>query len=308
MNNNALTISIKRLLSASLTLATLLLAACESSENDAVATGIFEATETSVSAEQSGKLVMFNVTEGQRLSQGQEVGLVDTVPFAIKLVQTDAAGLVYTAQKPDVAAQIASLEQQLAKARQEQKRYTELVADGAAPRKQLDDATSEVRVLDKQLVALRSQLDTQTNSLDKQKAANDVEAQYLREQIAKCHIAAPQAGTVLEKYAEPGEVVAAGKALFLLADLDNMFLRAYVTSEQLAEIKVGQKVQIASDYGNGKGKEFEGTISWISQKSEFTPKTILTNDERADLVYAVKIAVKNDGSLKIGMYGKVKSF
>ena len=202
--------------------------------------------------------------------------------------------------------QIAATRQQLAKAQTEQRRYQELVNDGAAPRKMLDDAVSQVQVLQRQLAAQISALSTSTDALNKQMAATDVQVNQLRDQLQKCHIYTPVAGTVLEKYVERGEFVATGKPLFKLADTRQMYLRAYVTSAQLQHIKVGQTVKVFADYGNGQRKAYDGRVSWISSRSEFTPKTILTDDERADLVYAVKIAVKSDGYIKIGMYGEVK--
>ena len=284
----------------------LLLVACGGNEREYDATGTFEATETTVSAEQSGRLMALAVNEGDEVALGQEVGLVDTTQLWLKLQQTEATKTVYQSQKPDMEKQLAATRQQLVKAQQEQQRYKELVADGAAPTKMLDDATSQVQVLQKQLDALRSSLTTSTQALDRQMATADVQVSQLRDQLRKCHIAAPTKGTVLEKYAEQGEFVSTGKPLFKLADVESMFLRAYITSAQLKQVKVGQQVKVFADYGGGERKAYDGRITWISNHSEFTPKTILTDDERADLVYAVKIAVKNDGFIKIGMYGEVK--
>ena len=286
--------------------AALLLVACHDKEQEYDATGTFEATEITVSAEQSGTLLTWNVDEGDNLSAGQEIGLVDTTQLWLKILGLEANKEVFQSQKPDMEKQIAATRQQLAKAQTEQRRYKELVADGAAPSKMLDDATNQVQVLQKQLDALISSLSTNTNALNKQMAATDVQVDQLQDQLRKCHIAAPIKGTVLEKYVEKGEFVATGKPLFKMADTEQMFIRAYVTSAQLQNIKVGQKAKVFADYGDGEKKEYEGTVSWISSRSEFTPKTILTDDERADLVYALKVAFKNDGYVKIGMYGEVK--
>ena len=282
------------------------LASCGSNEKEYDATGTFEATEVTVAAEQSGALMEFDVNEGDEITLGKEIGLVDTTQIWLKIQQTGATKEVYQSQKPDMEKQIAATRQQLAKAKQDQQRYKELVADGAAPSKMLDDATNQVQVLQKQLDAQISSLSTNTNALNKQMAATDVQVSQLRDLLQKCHIAAPIKGTVLEKYVEKGELVAVGKPLFKMADTEQMFIRAYVTSAQLKEIKVGQKAKVFADYGDGEKKEYEGTVSWISSRSEFTPKTILTDDERADLVYALKVAFKNDGYVKIGMYGEVK--
>ena len=284
----------------------LMMAACGGNEKEYDATGTFEATETTVFAEQSGALLTFSVNEGDSIEANKEVGLIDTTQVWLKIQQLGATKEVYQSQKPDMEAQIAATRQQLAKAQQEELRYRELVADGAAPSKMLDDASSQVKVLQKQLAAQQSALSTSTRSLDKQMAATDVQVSQLRDQLRKCQIVTPTKGTVLEKYVERGEFVAIGKPLFKMADTHDMFLRAYVTSAQLQNIKLGQKVKVFADYGDGQRREYDGTISWISSRSEFTPKTILTDDERADLVYAVKVAIKNDGFVKIGMYGEVK--
>jgi HlyD family secretion protein len=284
----------------------LMLAACGGNEKEYDATGTFEATETTVFAEQSGALLTFSVNEGDNIEANKEVGLIDTTQVWLKIQQLGATKEVYQSQKPDMEAQIAATRQQLAKAQQEEQRFHELVADGAAPSKMLDDASSQVKVLQKQLAAQQSALSTSTRSLDKQMAATDVQVSQLRDQLHKCHIVTPTKGTVLEKYVERGEFVVVGKPLFKMADTEAMYLRAYVTSAQLQNIKIGQQVMVFADYGDGQRKEYDGTISWISSRSEFTPKTILTDDERADLVYAVKVAIKSDGFVKIGMYGEVK--
>ena len=283
-----------------------MMTACGNNEKEYDATGTFEATETTVFAEQSGALLTFSVNEGDNIEANKEVGLIDTTQVWLKIQQLGATKEVYQSQKPDMEAQIAATRQQLAKAQQEEQRFHELVADGAAPSKMLDDASSQVKVLQKQLAAQQSALTTSTRSLDKQMAATDVQVSQLRDQLRKCHIVTPTKGTVLEKYVERGEFVAVGKPLFKMADTEAMYLRAYVTSAQLQDIKIGQQVKVFADYGDGQRKEYDGTISWISSRSEFTPKTILTDDERADLVYAVKVAIRSDGFVKIGMYGEVK--
>ena len=283
-----------------------MLASCGNKEKEYDATGVFEATEVIVAAEQSGSLMTFEVNDGDVMALGKEVGLIDTTQIWLKIQQTMATKGVYQSQKPDMEKQIAATRQQLAKAIQDQQRYKELVADGAIPSKTLDDATNQVQVLQKQLDAQISTLNTQLSTLNYQLSTVDVQVDQLRDQLRKCHIITPMAGTVLEKYVERSEFVATGKPLFKMADTENMFIRAYVTSAQLQNIKVGQKAKVFADYGDGQKKAYEGTVSWISSRSEFTPKTILTDDERADLVYALKVAIKNDGYVKIGMYGEVK--
>ena len=284
----------------------LLITACHDKEQEYDATGTFEATETTVSAQQSGTLLTWNANEGDTLQAGQEIGLVDTTQLWLKILALEASKEVFQSQKPDMQKQIAATRQQLAKAQTEQRRYKELVADGAAPSKMLDDATAQVQVLLRTLDAQVSSLTTTTESLSRQMNATDVQIRQLADQISKCHVVAPCGGTVIEKYAERGEFVPVGKPLLKVADTETMFIRAYVTSRRLQSIRVGQKAKVFADYGDGQKKEYEGTVSWISSRSEFTPKTILTDDERADLVYAVKVAIKNDGFAKIGMYGEVK--
>ena len=284
----------------------LTLTACGNNEKEFDATGTFEATETTVSAEQSGTLMRFVVDEGDEVAPDKEVGLIDTTQLWLKIRQLEATKEAYQSQKPDLEKQMAATRQQLAKARQDEQRYRELVADGAAPSKMLDDAANQVQVLQRQLDALQSSLSNNANTLSKQMNATDAQVSQLRDQLSKCHIASPVAGTILEKYAEQGEFVTTGKPLFKVADMRQMYLRAYVTSAQLQNVKLGQKVKVMADFGNSQRREYEGTVSWISSRSEFTPKTILTDDERADLVYAMKVAIKNDGYVKTGMYGEVK--
>lgn len=284
----------------------ILLASCGSNDAQYDATGNFEATEVTVSAEQNGRLLVLNADEGTLLKQGQEAAVIDTVQLYLKAKQLGATRNAYASQRPDVQKQIADLRQQLTKAVQDRERYAALVKDGAANRKLLDDAVSHENVLRRQLQARLSTLGNSTQSLTNQMSATDIQRLQVLDQLEKCHIKAPISGIVLEKYAEQGEFATVGKPLFKMADTERMFLRAYVTTAQLQRVKVGQQVKVFADYGSNNRKEYQGTVSWISQHSEFTPKTVLTDDERADLVYAVKVAVHNDGYLKIGMYGEVK--
>lgn len=287
-------------------LAAISLASCGEQEMKYDATGTFEATEVTVSAEQNGRLLQCDAAEGDSLAAGRQVALIDTVQLYLKARQIGATRLVYAAQRPDREKQMAATRQQLAKAREEYDRFAALVKDGAANRKALDDARSQVQVLQRQLEAQRSALTTSTNSLEAQMGTADIQQLQVADQLRKCHVLAPISGTVLEKYAEQGEYATVGKPLFKMAATGQMFLRAYITSAQLRHVRVGQQVTVFADYGNRERQAYPGKVTWISAKSEFTPKTILTDDERADLVYAVKIAVKNDGYVKIGMYGGVK--
>lgn len=312
----------------------LVLTACGKKEKAFDATGTFEATEVTVSAQATGELKSLDVTEGQTLEGGTRVGRIDTYQLELKKQQLETQRGQLAASKRqlssnrsatnsqqlDLNKQLSSIQQQIANAQRERKRYAELVKDGAVPRKQLDDIDNQIKVLNRQLEATRDQIRSnnaalaeqgkgigaQMDGIDAQVAGIDAQQRQLDDQIANADIVPPFTGTVLEKYVEQGEYVTTGKPLFKMADVESMFIRAYVTSAQLQGIKVGQPCKVYADYGNGQKKEYAGTVTWISSRSEFTPKTILTDDERADLVYAVKIAIKNDGYVKIGMYGEVK--
>ena len=272
-------------------------------EHDAM--GTFEATEIIVSAEQTGKLMFFDAEEGAELTKGEQVGLIDTVQLQLRAMRLGVTKEVYASQRPDINKQIAVTRQQLEKAELEVKRYLALVRDNAANRKQLEDAESSVRVLRRQLDAQMSQLNNTTGSLNRQMDAAEIERWQVIDQLRKCHITSPISGTVLEKYAEAGEYAVPGKPLFKIADVSDMTLRTYVTAPQLTSLKIGQQVRVYADLGEDDNREYKGVIEWISDKAEFTPKTIQTRDERANLVYAVKIKVKNtDELIKIGMYGE----
>lgn len=284
----------------------LFIAACGGNNETFDATGIFEATEIIVSAEGTGKLMAFSVEEGTSVTAGQQVGLIDTVQLQLKAKQLGATREAFANQRPDVQAQIAATKQQINKALTEKRRTQALLKAGAATGKQLDDAENALIVLQKQLQAQLSMLENNTRSLNSQMSSADIQRFEVIDQLKKCHILSPITGTVLEKYTEAGEFAMIGKPLFKVADTQNMTLRAYITSQQLAKVKLGQKVTVFADYGADTRRTYQGTIVWIAQKSEFTPKSILTDDERADQVYAVKVSVKNDGRIKIGMYGEMK--
>lgn len=296
------------------------LAACGNKEKEYDATGTFEATEVTVSAKATGELKTFDISEGQTVELGAVVGCIDAYQLQQTSEQLEAQkrqlGATRSAtdsRRLDLEKQLSSINQQIANAQRERQRFTELVADGAVPKKQLDDINYQIKVLERQREATRDQIRSNNASLAEQSKGigaqiDGLSAQQrqIADQIANAQVKAPIAGTVLEKYVERGEFVAIGKPLFKMADVQNMYLRAYVTSSQLKDLKIGQKVKVFADYGDKQKKTYEGTIAWISSRSEFTPKTILTDDERADLVYAVKVAIKNDGFVKIGMYGEVK--
>lgn len=283
-----------------------LFSACGNGTPKYDATGTFETTEVLVSAEASGKLLYFNIEEGTVLKAGQEVGVVDTVQLYLKKLQLEANIKSVEEQRPDILKQVAATKEQITAAERERNRVANLLKVGAANQKQLDDADDQLEVLRKQLVAQNSTLSNSHQSLTWQSSSVGIQVAQVEDQLKKCYITSPITGTVLAKYAEAGELTAVGTPLFKIADTQQMYLRAYITSEQLSQVKLGQKVTVFSDYGTDEHKQYSGVVTWISDTSEFTPKTILTKNERANLVYAVKIAVKNEGYLKIGMYGGVE--
>lgn len=279
--------------------------ACTSSGRRYDATGSFEATEVTVSSEANGRLMQFDVEEGMPLAAGCYIGYVDSVQLYLKKCQLAAGRQSVEIRKPDIRKQIALLEQQIATARTERKRMENLVKAHSANQKQLDDIDENIKYLAKRLDAERSTLKKTTSGADREAESIDYEILQLDDRLKKCRLVNPVAGTVLVKYAETHEVTAAGKPLYKIADLHRMFLRVYVTADQLSEIKLGQPVEVYADYGKEERKEYPGMVNWISDKAEFTPKGIQTRDERQNLVYAVKIKVENDGYLKIGQYGEV---
>lgn len=283
-----------------------LFSACGNGAPKYDATGTFETTEVLVSAEASGRLLYFDIEEGMLLKAGEEVGVVDTVQLYLKKLQLEASIKSVEEQRPDILKQVAATKEQISAAQRERNRVANLLKVGAANQKQLDDAEDQLEVLRKQLVAQNSTLSNSHQSLTWQSSSVGIQVAQVEEQLKKCHITSPITGTVLAKYAEAGELTAMGTPLFKVADTEQMYLRAYITSEQLSQVKLGQKVTVFSDYGTDEHKQYPGVVTWISDTSEFTPKTILTKNERANLVYAVKIAVHNDGLLKIGMYGGVE--
>jgi len=283
-----------------------ILISCGVSKDDYDASGTFESTEVIVSAEASGKILSFDIQEGQILTANQVVGSIDSMQLYLRKKQLMTSSKSMQVRRPDVRIQISAIEQQITTAKSERKRVENLLKANAANQKQLDDINAQILVLEKQLAAQKTTLVTTNQGITDDTEGIKLQVAQTEDQLNKCRITSPINGTVLLKYAEMGEVAAPGKALFKIADTNNMILRAYVTNDQLSKLKVGQKVKVYCDSENKEMKEYEGTLAWISQKSEFTPKTIQTKDERANLVYAVKVNVKNDGLLKIGMYGNVK--
>ncbi|KGN81298.1 hypothetical protein HQ35_04480 [Porphyromonas cangingivalis] len=269
------------------------------------ASGAFEAEKVVVSSQAQGVIMEFNVEEGAELRAGETIGYVDSTQLHLKREQLLAQIEAVSSRKPEMALQLASLEEQLATAKREKERLTNLVRGDAATQKQLDDAEAHVKVLQRQITAQRSSLQISVNAIDKETKALQVQVKQVEDQLQKCRIVNPIRGTVLAKYASANEITAIGKPLYRIVDLSEMTLRVYITGDQLPKLKLNQQVTVYTDNGDGGFTEAHGTVTWISDKAEFTPKTIQTRDERANLVYAVKIKVANDGMYKIGMYGEI---
>lgn len=270
------------------------------------ASGSFEAEETIISAEATGVIRQFDIAEGQVLTVGQEIGYIDSTQLYLRKKQLQSQIRSLLGKKPNISVQLSALQSQLKTAETERARLEKLVAGDAATPKQLDDINAQIEVLKRQIEATKSSLDISSVGISNDAEPLQIQVEQLDDQLAKCRLTSPQNGTVLAKIAKVNELTAAGKPLYKIADLQTITLRAFVTSAQLTQLKIGQNVKVFADFDEKQTRDYEGTISWVSDKSEFTPKTIQTQDERANLVYAVKIIVKNDGYLKIGMYGQVK--
>ncbi|MGM9846735.1 MAG: HlyD family secretion protein [Muribaculaceae bacterium] len=284
----------------------MLLTSCGGNDYEYDASGIFETTEVMVSAKTSGEIMFLNIEEGQDVTKGDTLGVIDTTMIALKDRQLDANLSATESKRLNAEQQVASIRQQIANAAREKRRYEELLKANAATQKQVDDITYQIGVLNKQLAATLEQINSNNTSLGSQSAGIEAQKAQMADQIRNSIITSPISGTILSKYAEPGEYASPGRVLFKVADINTMKLRAYITADQLTSIRIGQKVSVFADKGTEERTEYTGTIVWIADKAEFTPKTIQTRNERANLVYAIKIEVKNDGLIKRGMYGDVK--
>jgi len=297
----------------------ILFSSCKDNKNNYDASGTFEATETTVPAEANGVIEAFNINEGQKLDSGMLIGYIDTTQLYLKKKQLEAQVKAMGYKLPDISAQTAQFKQQAAVTQSdldyllnEKKRAENLVKADAATQKQLDDINAKIATAKEQIKVIYKQGAAQVSALNTQRSgiSADVQPLYfqiaqLNDQLGKSKVINPVTGTVLTKFAEESEMATVGKPLYSIANLSSIILRAYITGNQFSAIKLGQKVKVIVDDSAGKSKDYEGVIEWISDKAEFTPKTIQTKDERANLVYAIKIRVKNDGYLKIGMYGEV---
>ena len=284
----------------------LVLGACTSQEEQYDASGIFETTEVIVSAKGTGELQSFQVEEGQAVRQGEVLGWIDTLQLSLKDRQLAASLLATESKRLDEKRHVAHLRQQIENLQREKERFTALLNAKATTAKQVDDIDYQIKVLQNQLVATQEQINSSNSSLSRQSESIQAQRAQLEDQIRNAMISSPITGTVLTKYAEQGEFAVPGKALFKVADVSQMKLRAYITADQLTQLQIGQAVAVYADRGITDRKRYAGRVVWIADKAEFTPKTIQTRNERANLVYAVKIAVENDGFIKRGMYGEVR--
>ena len=283
-----------------------LLAACNSNKSKYDTEGFFESTEITISAQASGNIMALDIREGDNIDEDVVVGYIDTTQLHLSKLQLAKNVESINSNRPDIKKQIASLESQIKKLTKERSRIENMLRDGAATTKQLDDIESQIEIVNNQLEAQKSSLTKSTLSLDAQTLSIETPIDIIDDKLEKSKIKSPIAGTVLTKYAQAGEFTAVGKPLFKIADLENVYLHAYVTSAQLSNIKLGDKVTVCADFGGDNIREYSGTIEWIAAKSEFTPKNIQTDNERENLVYAIKVAVANDGYIKLGMYGGIK--
>ena len=286
-------------------IAAVVLAASCGTEAEFDAQGTFEATEVVVSSEATGRILNFEVEEGMAVEANKAVGEIDSVQLHLQRKQLVAQQSALLGSRPDMKKQVAALREQIAKQKDELRRVENMLKDGAATQKQKDDLEAQIKILERQLDATLSTLDKNTSTINNNSAALEAQIAALDDRISKCRIISPVGGTVLVKYAEAGELASMGKPLMKIADLNNIYLRAYFTSDRLAKINLGDEVKVIADFGGDERYDYVGRIVWISSESEFTPKTIQTKDSRANLVYAVKIAVENDGRLKIGLAGEV---
>lgn len=282
-----------------------MLASC-GSDRDYDATGIFESTVVTVPAETAGKILAINAEEGDTVELGDELALVDTTLMSLQLMQLQSQKASVAASAPDVALQVAELRTQIAHQSGEVERIGRLLADGAATQKQKDDAEAQLHSMRGRLDAMLSSLGKNRSSVADNALALQYQAEQLREQIYRSRVKSPIGGTVLQKLAEAGEYASPGKPLLRIANLDDIYLRCYFTAEQLADVNLGREVTVIADFGGDKRFEYPGRVVWIAAESEFTPKSIQTADSRSNLVYAAKVAVRNDGRLKLGQYGEVK--
>lgn len=279
-----------------------LLMACQTNNDTADAYGNFEAEAVIVSAETPGKILELNIDKGDKIEAGYSTALIDTVQLHLQLLQLDAQQTAVAAKRQSIQSQIAVFQEQKTNLEINEERIQKMLKDGAATQKQLDDIQGQISVIDKQIANTK----TQFTLINKEQEVLETQKASVSDKLNRCNIKSPVSGTILETYAEQGELTTAGKALFKIADISELELKVYVSGAQLPHVKLGQQLDVLVDKNSNENQHFSGTITWISSEAEFTPKIIQTKEERVKLVYAVKVTVKNNGTLKIGMPGEVR--
>nr|WP_320023048.1 HlyD family efflux transporter periplasmic adaptor subunit [uncultured Draconibacterium sp.] len=279
-----------------------LLMACQTNNDTADAYGNFEAEAVIVSAETPGKILELNIDKGDKIKAGYSTALIDTVQLHLQLLQLDAQQTAVAAKRQSIQSQIAVFQEQKTDLKINEERIQKMLKDGAATQKQLDDIQGQISVIEKQIANTK----TQFTLISKEEEVLETQKASVSDKLNRCNIKSPVSGTILETYAEQGELTTAGKALFKIADISELELKVYVSGAQLPHVKLGQQLDVLVDKNSTENQHFSGTITWISSEAEFTPKIIQTKEERVKLVYAVKVTVKNDGTLKIGMPGEVR--
>jgi HlyD family secretion protein len=271
------------------------------------ASGVFEATEIIVSAECAGRIEDLNFVEGDALEKNQYVALIDTTQLFLQKCQLQTASNSISSKKSDISIQVAEFNERIANTEKAKLRLENMLKDSAVTLQEMDNLNTELEVSKKQLAASINSLTTSNNSIDKEVASYAIQVAQIEDKINRCYIKSPIAGTVLNKYVEVKEFASVGKPLFKIANTKEMYLRAYIISEQLNTIKIGQPVAVYTNTIDNIERSYQGRITWISNFAEFTPKTIQTKDERQNLVYSIKVAVANENEqIKIGMYGDIK--
>lgn len=279
--------------------------ACHEREREFDACGQVDATEVVVSAENSGKIMWLNVDEGDCLEKGELVGYLDTVPTFLQKRELEERKEGAKTKVVDIERQLRAQYANLENLKTDYERYRTLLSKDAGTQKQVDDLAAQIKIAESDIAAQRQTYEKNNGNIRKEMDVYDVQVAQKADLLKKCYVTSPINGTVLTKYAEEGETVTSGKSLFKIANLDDVFVRAYFSTKQLSDIKLGDKVKVVAEDGTDNPRTYEGVIRWISDEAEFTPKNIQTKDEQADLVYATKVAVKNDGFLRIGMYAYV---
>lgn len=276
---------------------------CEQPKADA--TGVFEARTVTVSSEVNGRILSLGVKEGDKITADQELALIDTLQYSIQKRQLQASRQTLNQTSVNTSVQTGAIKVQIEQLEREKQRVENLIAVGAATKRQKEQIETQINALKKQIEAAGETIGNTNNVTSGHKDVNKIQIEALDQMLDRCHIKAPLSGTVMSTFAEVGEVTGAGHPLLKISNLEDVWLMAYFPGSKLAEIELGQKVKVKTLYGGDSEKEYEGTITWIASESQFTPKSVPTSDERANIVYAVKIAIKNDGKVRPGLSGEV---